>query len=129
MKASYLLIVVMSFSGCASVLNKTTKPISITSDAEDAQIYIDGQYSGRTPAKIELDTRKPYVVTLKKAGFEDGTKRLNPQVGGGWVLADIVLTGFLGALIDAVTGDWSSFDDKAHIAMRPAPERSTAATK
>ena len=41
-----LVLLVFSFSGCASIINGTSDTISITSTMPDADLYVDGNPSG-----------------------------------------------------------------------------------
>ena len=38
------------------------------SDPDDAEILVDGRFSGRTPLELQV-TRGPHLIEVKKAGF------------------------------------------------------------
>lgn len=38
---------------------------------------------------------------------------IDNHISAGWIVVDIVLTGFLGLVVDAVTGDWKNLDSTA----------------
>jgi len=47
------------------------------------------------------------VLTFSKEGYSPATFQLESHVRGGIVIADVLLTGLIGVIIDAATGSWS----------------------
>jgi hypothetical protein len=42
--------------------------LTVASDPDDAEILVDGRFSGRTPLELQV-TRGPHLIEVKKAGF------------------------------------------------------------
>lgn len=98
--------------GCASLFKNKYANLSIDTDPQEADIYIDGNRMGKTPLPIKLTHKKPLTVTLKKEGYEDKTYIINNHVGVGWIVLD-VLGGIIPVVVDAVTNNWYTLDDES----------------
>lgn len=44
-----------------------------------------------------------------KDGFENKSLNMTYSVGAGWIILDI-LSGLIGVIVDAATGNWNEFD-------------------
>ncbi len=62
--------------------------LQITSTPEDAQILIDGESAGNTPANIKVTAGK-HEISIKKAGFSDWSKTV--EANGDTALVEAVL--------------------------------------
>jgi hypothetical protein len=111
MKKLSVLCLVFLLAGCATLFKGTKEEVSFGSNPVGAEIYIDGQLMGKTPAAFQLVTKKVYVIEFK-LGDKKKTVNLNNQVGAGWIILD-VLGGLLPIIVDAATGAWYSFDMKS----------------
>ena len=110
-----LLVSVIFLSGCASIISKSTYPVSINSSPEDATILIKDEsgmqmYKGKTPATITLSAgesyfhAKKYTVTFSKPGYEEQTAEIKATIDG-WYFGNIIIGGLIGMLIvDPITG-------------------------
>jgi len=114
-----VLAVVISLTGCASIVGKNMYPVTINSHPDEAAIVIkdeDGQqiYKGKTPTTITLSSgeayfhAKRYTVTFSRAGYEDQTAVIKASVSG-WYFCNIFFGGggiLIGMLIvDPLTGN------------------------
>ena len=105
--------------GCATIFNDTSPPVSIGSEPAGADVYVDGNLLGRTPAVIELSTKSSHTVVFRKEGYADRTYLLQTHTGALWVVLD-VLTGLIPIVIDAVTGDWQELnEDNINVVLEP----------
>jgi len=95
------------------MFNSGGKNISIATNPDNAEIYVDGLLKGRTPAKIYLDKDQSYTVELRKEGYESQFATIKSKVGAGWIVLDLVTTGGLGIIVDAITGDWKGLSPKS----------------
>ncbi len=105
----------LMLSGCASIVSKSSYPISINSTPSGAKVTIKDRrgmdiYSGNTPTYIKLSagagffTKANYIVTFEMDGYE---KRSVPVEYGidGWYFGNILFGGLIGMLIvDPATG-------------------------
>jgi hypothetical protein len=98
------------FNGCATLFKGNSSKIDLSSDPSSANVYVNGNLMGKTPVKLKLESKLTYHIEFKKEGYETKTYTITNSVGGGWVVLDIFLTGFLGVIVDAATGAWYELD-------------------
>jgi hypothetical protein len=46
------------------------------------------------------------VLTVSSPGYSPGTFKIRKRVGIGTVIADVLLTGVIGVIVDGITGSW-----------------------
>ena len=111
MRTKTLLFIALAaaLSGCASVFNDTSPPVTITSEPADADVTVDGHYIGKTPITTELSTKTSHQVKIEKEGYQGRTTFIQSNTGALWVVLD-VLFGLVPIVIDAVTGDWAELE-------------------
>jgi hypothetical protein len=102
---------ILSLSGCATVFRGEHRKLSVNSEPESAQVYINGTYYGRTPLRIELRPNQPYTVEFRKVGFKTEVRQIKNEIGIGWVVLDVVC-GLVPVLVDALTGAWYDLDQR-----------------
>jgi len=102
---------VLILSGCATVFRGEHRRLSINSEPESAQVYINGTYSGQTPLRIELRPNQPYTIEFRKEGFKTEVRQIKNEIGVGWVVLDVVC-GLVPVLVDALTGSWYDLDQR-----------------
>ncbi len=102
-------------TNCASIVSKSTYPLSIESNPSNANISITDKYGkeiyrGNTPAYVNLKagagffTRAEYQVKFSIPGYEERVVPVMFKVDG-WYFGNLLLGGFLGMLIiDPATG-------------------------
>jgi hypothetical protein len=100
-----LLTVLLTFSGCATLLAPTAKKLSLSADIENVDVIINGQYIGIAPISVNLTADREYFIEFRKDGYHTITTIVKPKVGLGWVAVDLI-GGFVPVIIDAVTGRW-----------------------
>ena len=110
-----LMAVVLLLSGCASIVTKSTYPVSINSHPSNAKIIITNKhgneiYSGNTPATVRLEagsgffSRAEYSVKFSTPGYEDKIVPITFKLDG-WYFGNIFFGGAIGMLIvDPATG-------------------------
>jgi hypothetical protein len=104
-----LISFVFVYSGCATIFVGGKDDISLSSEPTGAKVLVNGQNEGKTPCKIVLKRGKEYTIEFKKEGYESKTLRMTYGIGAGWIILDI-LSGLIGIIIDAATGNWNGFD-------------------
>lgn len=103
------------FSSCASIVSKSSYPISINSAPSEAKIVIKDKkgieiFTGQTPTTLKLKAgsgffgKARYQVTFSKTGYDTKTVPVEFKLDG-WYFGNILLGGLIGMLIvDPATG-------------------------
>ncbi len=108
---SWLSIISLLASGCATIVNGTKQSVAFSSTPEGAEVFVNGAARGVTPATIELPrSTSSATVVFKKAGYQDTSENLHSSISGYYFL-NIVLGGVIGLVLDAVDGAWFGYDD------------------
>jgi len=102
----------VSSTGCATILARKLHKLPVTSEPEGAEVYVNGMRMGRTPITLELKADKSYAIEYRMPGHENITRLVNTKVGAGWLILD-VLTGLVPVIVDASTGAWNQLDQKS----------------
>lgn len=107
--------VIFLFSSCASILSKSTYPLSINSHPSGSKISITDKrgkeiYLGSTPATVRLKagasffSKAEYQVRFSNLGFDDKVVPVTFKLDG-WYFGNLLLGGVIGMLIiDPATG-------------------------
>lgn len=110
-----LIVFLIIFSGCASILSKSTYPISVNSNPTGAKITVEDKkgaevFSGITPASFLLKAKSGYFakakydLTFDMEGYETKTVPINFSFDG-WFVGNLLFGGLIGILIvDPLTG-------------------------
>jgi hypothetical protein len=97
--------------GCATVFKGEYRTVKIGSEPDDAMVFVNGEFHGRTPVKLELRPNRPYTVEFRKDGYQTEVRRIKNEIGVGWIILDVVL-GVVPVLVDGLTGAWYDFDQR-----------------
>lgn len=117
-----VIAVLMVTFGCGTILNDKNPPLTVTSTPVGADVHIDGSYAGRTPLTTDVSIKREHTVTATKEGYRDSTQRVGNYAGALWIILDILLTGLIGLVVDAITGDWQELDrESVHLELEPEP--------
>jgi len=110
-----LMTAVFFFSSCASIVSKSTYPLSINSNPSNAKISITDKngkeiFLGNTPATVKLKSgagffsKAEYQVKFSSPGYDDKMVPVTFKLNG-WYFGNILLGGVIGMLIvDPATG-------------------------
>lgn len=108
-------------SGCATLLSKSSYPVSIKSDPPGATVSITDKknkeiFKGQTPATVKLKpgagyfSRAAYQVKLNSTGYAEQIIPVNFKLNG-WYFGNLLIGGVLGMLIiDPATGAMWTLD-------------------
>ena len=126
-------------SGCASIFNGSTQPVSFKSEPAGASVSVvnrAGQNvgSGSTPVTLELRRGagyfKPevYKVRFEKPGFAAQELTITGSMSG-WYIGNIVFGGLIGMLaVDPVTGAMYKFEpEELSTTLQPEPAKTAQA--
>ncbi|MGD9636065.1 MAG: hypothetical protein AB7G28_22300 [Pirellulales bacterium] len=105
---------IVSASGCASIINGRTATVTIDSRPSDALVVIrdkrgDTVLKTQTPATVELKRKDKfiwpakYTATIEKPGFQPKTVPINQTINP-WILGNVVVGGVIGLAVDNATG-------------------------
>ncbi len=125
MKKNSLLFgaVVLSLSGCASIISGKTQTMTFQSTPELSDITIlnrDGKkiHVGKAPVTVSLNrgagffVPERYTVIFEKEGYEKKEIKVTPSMNG-WYIGNILFGGIIGLLIvDPATGAMYSLNTK-----------------
>jgi len=114
-------ISILIFSSCASIVSKSTWPITIKSNPPEATITIYNRkgievYHGNTPASIKLKSgsgffkRESYKIKFQKNGYDIRELPIECKLNG-WYWGNIIFGGVIGFLIvDPASGAMYKLD-------------------
>ena len=133
MKFHYLLIILsLSLCSCATILSKSTYPVSIRTNPIKTEIIIkdsegDIVYSGFTPVTIPLKAgkkyfkRERYTIICKKNGFETKEIKLRNKVTSSYWLGNptsLIFSPIGLFIIDPLTGAMYKLDKNIYINLK-----------
>jgi hypothetical protein len=102
MRCAIVAVVVLS-GGCATIVNGTTAKIPVASDPTGADILVDGNFVGQTPATVVLKKTTDHLLTIQKVGYQPKSVPVVRTVGGA-VWGNILAGGLIGCGVDASNG-------------------------
>ncbi len=119
-------------TGCASIVNHSPNPVSITSFPDRAHFTVTNQqgraiHGGTTPETLVLRPDagyfrgEHYTLTFQKDGFGTQTTPLRAQLNS-WYWGNVVLGGLFGMLIvDPLTGAMWALPEEKSVYLVPNP--------
>lgn len=118
-----LLLFTFSLQSCATLFSGSYDEVTLSSEPSGAKILVNGMDEGNTPKTIRLKKSKEYTIEFVKDGFQNKSLRMTYGLGAGWLILDI-LSGLVGIIVDAATGNWDSFDYDSYKAnLRPVENK------
>lgn len=111
--------------GCATVFSGSRQEISVASRPEGAEIWLNGDFVGRTPLAVEFDRNQPPLLVLKKDGFADTRVRIRRSTNG-WLALNIPIipllgAGLIGLGLDSRAGTAASYTEPEIVVPLLAP--------
>lgn len=101
------IVAALGLTGCGAVLHGTRQNVDLISTPAGAKVQVSpGTETYTTPATLNLERKNSYVLTFTSPGYNPATYDLHNGVGTGTVIADVLLTGLVGVLVDGLTGAW-----------------------
>ena len=115
MKKTVSLLILVTFvlmlSNCATIFKGEFREVRFDSEPGDAQVFVNGEFMGRTPLKLELRPDEPLTVEFRREGYKTVVRQITNKIGVGWIVLDVV-SGLIPVLVDALTGAWYEFDQR-----------------
>lgn len=109
-------LVLLTASGCASIVHGGPRQVEVTSEPAGARFTIRREHNGMqvhagtTPQTVSLSPRRAffrgqrYAVRFEMPGYEPAEATLEPKISG-WYAGNLVFGGLLGFLVvDPATG-------------------------
>jgi hypothetical protein len=90
-------------TSCGTITGLNSE-VTFDSNPQGAEVLIDNLTRGKTPIKLKLKNNTDYNVVLRYQGYTDYNHFVGSDISGGTIVADILLTGLTGIVVDAVTG-------------------------
>jgi hypothetical protein len=105
------LICLMLMPSCAAVFQGSKTNLTVSTQTPGSVIKHKGEIvgkDGKATVKVNRNTDQQFEVSAP--GYETKTVNFTKSVQGGFVVADILLAGLVGVIVDAATGAWHKFD-------------------
>lgn len=102
-----LIMLPMTASGCATVINGTSQDYEITSKPDGAKVTLSNGQSCTTPCQVSLKRRNDLTATVDLPGYKSEKIFIQSRTGGAGV-GNILLGGVIGAGVDASNGSMNS---------------------
>lgn len=110
-------VLVLLFSGCASLIHGPTQMVVITSQPTGANVSVNGRHVGTTPYVTELRRSgvktesgfADHVIGITREGYMPFMTEIDRRFDG-WFLGNILLGGLIGMAIDAANGSMYVLD-------------------
>lgn len=120
MKTLFSLLGVLSISGCATILQPGPDKVMVTSEPAGAQIFLDEQPVGVTPAQISFNRAGEGVLRLQKEGYRTVVLDKDKVVAG-WVFLDLLF--WPAVIVDLATHNQGKYsEDPIYIPMGRASD-------
>lgn len=97
------LVLVLSGSGCATIVSGRHQDIHVTSDPPGVRVKADTGVEVTTPAELSLTRNKRHTLVAECEGSEPQQKELQCGMNG-WIVGNILIGGVIGVVVDIVSG-------------------------
>lgn len=97
------LTISLLFSACATIMHGSRQEMFITCEPRVASVYVDSAYQGETPMVVLLKRGKNHRLRIELPGYQPFETVLTRRLDG-WIFGNILLGGFIGVAVDAVSG-------------------------
>ncbi len=109
LRAALVLAIACQIGACAAIFQGTHENIPVQSAPSGASVATNpatGTFT--TPTTLDLQRKETYVLTFTAAGYSPASFTISSHLQAGYVVADVLLTGLIGVVVDAATGAWYS---------------------
>ncbi|MFL5382556.1 MAG: PEGA domain-containing protein [Longimicrobiaceae bacterium] len=96
-------VALVALTGCATIMHGSKQNVAFSSTPSGAQISVDNQNMGVTPASVPLTRKDKHTVRLTLAGYQPYELQLERKTSG-WVWGNLLFGGIPGLAVDAITG-------------------------
>jgi predicted small secreted protein len=110
MKYTRILVLLSSallLAGCGTMLHGPRQDILVQSSVPGASVQSSPtSVTVAAPGTLSLERKNNYVLTFTAPGYSPATVNVTNSIGVGTVIADVLLTGLVGVVVDGLTGSW-----------------------
>jgi len=104
-----LLTLCVALTGCGAILNGSSKTIDIQCSPSGTSISANPEIGDYTcPTTLKLQRKHSYVLTFSREGYNSKKVEIKKGTQIGIIILDVLLTGVVGVVVDAVTGSWNN---------------------
>lgn len=96
-------LVLMLCSSCATIVSGSKQTVKFASNPTAATVYINEVEAGKTPFEIKLARKKSHDILIKLDGYQPYQTKLTKKLNG-WYFGNILVGGFIGLILDPITG-------------------------
>jgi hypothetical protein len=94
-------------TGCGAVMHGSRQDIAVVSSVPGTTVQTSpSSTSVAAPGTLSLERKNNYVLTFSAPGYAPATVNVTNSIGTGTVIADVLLTGLVGVIVDGMTGSW-----------------------
>ncbi|MDN5941568.1 MAG: PEGA domain-containing protein [Nitrospira sp.] len=116
-----ILVLAMVTSGCATIIDGSSQPVTFNSSPNGARIYVNGMELGTTPLTMPVKRSKSMMILAKKNGYEDQQLVLQTKTNS-WFWGNILLGGLYGSTTDYASDAMIEYSPNMYyITLNPIP--------
>ena len=100
-------VAVPLLSACGALMHGTRQTIDVQSSPSGTKVETSpptGTFT--TPTVLDLERKNSYVLTFTSPGYTPANSNIHNSIGPGTLVADVLLTGLVGVVVDGLTGAW-----------------------
>ncbi len=102
-----LLVLVLTSTGCATMVNGRSQDVLVLSEPSGASIRLNGQDVGSTPTTVRMRRRGPAALVVSKPGYVDASIPVAKKESG-WLFGNLMFLNPLAAQGMDSTGQWAT---------------------
>jgi hypothetical protein len=100
-------LLLAGLSGCGTLLHGPRQDVFVQSSAPGTTVQTSPvAVSVAAPGTLNLERKNNYVLTFNAPGYTSQNVNVTNSIGVGTVIADVLLTGLVGVVVDGLTGSW-----------------------
>ncbi len=112
-------VVLLSNSGCASIVSGKTSSVDIRSNPEGAAVFINEMEMGSTPMIIDLKRKQRHTIKVVKDGYTEEIRTTRKGFNW-WFVGNVIFGGIVGIIVDFATGAVYKVEpEKINISLTP----------
>ena len=108
------ILLLVALCACGTVMHGARQDLEVQSSPAGATVQTSpstGTFT--TPTTLSLERKKDYVLTFTAPGYAPAQFNVHNSIGTGTVIADVLLTGLVGVVVDGLTGAWYGLTPEA----------------
>jgi hypothetical protein len=127
-QALFVLMLLFSGYGCATVINGTTQKIPIATEPTGADCIVAGDSTRyTTPCTVELKRKQDHILNLSKDGYHSESVEIKHTMSGA-VVGNVLVGGIIGIGVDAASGAACKLiPETVNITMKALPKQEPVA--